>query len=156
MAEQAFAQIGTAGTIANRIVIEVDGAGQPVHVAPGEDGVVGLQPFALDGFSLVADPDGAAIPGGSWNGTTFDPPPAPIEPPRTRFSPLEFMDLFTEDEQLAIVTAAMSSAPIKLWYDRMLAAEWIDTTDPRTTAGVDALVTAGLLASLRADQVLGR
>ena len=71
---------------------------------------------------------------------------APVPPPpQTKFSSLEFLDRFTEAEQLAVVEATLVSAAVKLWYDRLLAADFIDLEDPRTEAGVDALVASGLL-----------
>ncbi len=66
-----------------------------------------------------------------------------------QFTSLEFLDLFTEDEQLAVITAAMQSAQVKRWYDRTLAAMFITLDDPRTEAGLDALVAAGMLTAER-------
>jgi hypothetical protein len=138
----AFALIGQDGTILNRIEVDLDEAGQPTAYEPDE------------GLGLIPDPDGLAHVGGRWSGLGFEPPAEPAIAPR-RYSPLEFMDLFTDEEQLAIVRAATpENAPIKLWYDRMLAAEWITTSDERTAAGVNALVTAGLLTADRAAEIL--
>lgn len=67
---------------------------------------------------------------------------------------LEFLDLFTEAEQLTITTAAMQSAQVKLWYDRTLAAMFITLADPRTEAGLDALVAAGLLTAERKAEIV--
>jgi hypothetical protein len=77
-----------------------------------------------------------------------DPPPAPPAP-SPQFTPLDFLDLFTETEQLAVVKASMTSAPVKLWYDRTLAASFVTLADPRTEAGLNALVDAELLTSAR-------
>lgn len=71
-----------------------------------------------------------------------------------RFSSLEFLDLFAEIEQLAIVEASMQSAPIKLWYDRTLAASFVTVDDPRVSAGLTALVAAGLLTEQRKGEIL--
>lgn len=71
-----------------------------------------------------------------------------------RFVPLEFLDLFTESEQLAVAEAAMASAPVKLWYDRVLAATYITLDDPRVESGLDALVSAGLLSTQRKAAVM--
>ena len=76
----------------------------------------------------------------------------PVYP--TRFSFLEFMDLFTDPEQIAIVNAAMVNAGVKLWYDKALGASYIDRTDQRTIDGVNALVPAGLITSDRAAAIL--
>ena len=72
-------------------------------------------------------------------------PPAPVP----QFTSLQYLDLFTSAEQLAVATAAMENATVKLWYDRMLAASFITLADPRTEAGLNALVTAGLLTAAR-------
>ena len=78
--------------------------------------------------------------------------PAPVYP---QFTSLQFLDLFTEPEQLAVATAAMQSAQVKLWYDRLLAAMFITLADPRTAAGLDALVAMGLLTATRRDEIIG-
>lgn len=65
---------------------------------------------------------------------------------KTQFTSLEFLDRFTEAEQLSVVGATMSSPAIKLWYDRLLAASFIDLQDIRTEAGIDALIDAELIA----------
>ena len=77
--------------------------------------------------------------------------PAPVYP---QFTSLQFLDLFTEPEQLAVATAAMQSAQVKLWYDRLLAAMFITLADPRTADGLTALVGAGLLTAERRDTIL--
>ena len=66
-----------------------------------------------------------------------------------RFVPLEFLDLFTEAEQLAVVQASLSNAAVKLWYDRVLAASYITLDDPRVETGLAALTAAGLLSEER-------
>lgn len=98
------------------------------------------------GKLIQADADGYPI--------LVDPPPAPPAPP-PNFTSLEYLDLFTEAEQLAVATAAMNNAAMKLWYDRMLAANFITLADERTEAGLDALVTAGLLTSARKSAIVG-
>ena len=87
-------------------------------------------------------------------GNTPEPAdPLPPAPPK-QFTSLEFLDLFTEDEQLAFATAAMQSAQVKLWYDRTLAASFITLADSRTEAGLQALVGAGLLTQARKDEIV--
>ena len=71
-----------------------------------------------------------------------------------QFTSLEYLDLFTEAEQLAVVSATMVSAQVKLWYDKMLAAGFITITDPRTVAGLDALVGAGLMTAERKAAII--
>lgn len=73
---------------------------------------------------------------------------------QTQFSSLDFLDHFTQAEQLSVVQATMVSAEVKLWYDRLLAADFVDLTDPRTEAGVDALIMAGLIDPSRKLEIL--
>ena len=82
----------------------------------------------------------------------LNPPSSPA--PLKQFTSLEFLDLFTDEEQLAVATAAMQSAQVKLWYDRTLAASFITLADPRTEAGLNALVTAGLLTAERKAEIV--
>ena len=77
-------------------------------------------------------------------------PPAPV----TVFSSLDFLELFTREEQLAVVSATLVNAQVKLWYDKMLAADFIDLNDPRTTEGITALALAGLITPQRASTIL--
>ena len=79
--------------------------------------------------------------------------PAPPAPPK-QFTSLEYLDLFTEDEQIAVVSATMAVPQVKLWYDKMLAAGFITTADPRTEGGLSALVGAGLLTEARMVEIL--
>ena len=74
--------------------------------------------------------------------------------PKREFTFLEFMDLFTPDEQLAIAGASMQNASIKLWYDRAVGATSIILDDPRTVAGVGVLHGIGLISQSRAGAVL--
>ena len=67
---------------------------------------------------------------------------------------LEFLELFTPAEQVAVVSATMTSPVVKLWYDKMLAAMNITLSDPRTEAGLDALVAAGLLTAERKSEIV--
>lgn len=80
----------------------------------------------------------------------------PIIPaaPKTKFLPLEFLDKFTIDEQMAVVSATMNSVPVKLWYDKLLAASFVDLNDTRTLEGLNALVSAGLLDSSRINEIM--
>jgi hypothetical protein len=73
--------------------------------------------------------------------------------PRSSTS-LQFMDRFTDAEQLAIVTATLASPQVKLWYDRMIAATEIVYKDPRTLGGLQALVAAGLITAARMDEIV--
>lgn len=105
--------------------------------------------FDAEGNEVKIDQIGI-IPDASW---TIEKPPEPYVP-RTQFTSLEFLDRFTEEEQLTVVQATMQSAAVKLWYDRLLAASFVDLEDPRTEAGIDALISAGLIAADRKAALL--
>jgi len=78
----------------------------------------------------------------------------PTLPPPGQFSSLAYLDLFTETEQLQVVTATMQSAQVKLWYDKMLAAEYITLADVRTEQGLAVLVSLSLLTPERKAQII--
>ena len=79
--------------------------------------------------------------------------PLPPPPPK-QFTSLEYLALFTESEQLAVVSATMAVPQVKLWYDKMLAAGYVTSADSRTEGGLVALVGAGLLTEARKVEIL--
>ena len=87
-------------------------------------------------------------------GTVIDPADPAPPPAAPRFTSLEFLDLFTDAEQITVATAAMQHATVKLWYDKMLAAAYITLDDPRTEQGLSSLVAAGLLSAQRKTEVV--
>lgn len=80
--------------------------------------------------------------------------PTPPAPPATSCTPLQFIDRFTEAEQLAVVSATLAVPQVKLWYDKLIAATEVVFADPRVAAGLDALVAAGLLTQARSEAIL--
>lgn len=83
-----------------------------------------------------------------------DPDYVPPEPEYPQFTALEMLDLFTEQEQLAVVSATMAVPEVKLWYDRLIAATFVAYEDPRTEGGLQALVDAGLLTPQRKAEIV--
>lgn len=75
-------------------------------------------------------------------------------PPKTVFTSLEFRDLFTINEQLAIRESQLTDMEVGLVYDMMLSAQNIDISDPRTVQGMDLLVSKGLITNERRDEIL--
>lgn len=75
-------------------------------------------------------------------------------PPKTVFTSLEFRDLFTINEQLAIRESQLTDMEVGLVYDMMLSAQSIDISDPRTVQGMDLLVAKGLITNERRDEIL--
>lgn len=64
------------------------------------------------------------------------------------------LDLFTQDEQLAVVTATMTDPVVKLMYDRLLGAAFLTYEDPETERGLQLLVAKGLLTQERKVQIV--
>ena len=69
-------------------------------------------------------------------------------------TPLQFLDLFTQQEQLAVVTAAKNYPQLQLWYDRLLAAQEVLQDDVRVAEGLDALIAGGLITADRKSVIL--
>lgn len=80
-------------------------------------------------------------------------PPAP-DPIYPQFTALEMLDLFTEAEQISVAEATMAVPKVKLWYDRLIAATFVSYEDPRTEAGLNALVQAELLDPGRKSEIV--
>lgn len=113
-----------------------------------------LPPDDLSSYVEVPD---EVEEGWHYDGSTFTKPapsPEAIKQQPMKLSFLQFMDLFTGDEQLAIAGAAMTDVPTKLWYDRAVGAQFIDLGDERLAAGIQALVDAKLLTAARRTRVL--
>lgn len=118
----------------------------------------GAWPFPEQHAIEIPDGVGVAI-GDSGDPATWPAPvvsPEPPSPPTVKapLTPLQFFDRFTDEEQLAIVTATMQVPQVKLWYDKLIAATSVVEEDPRLATGLDALVAFGLLAAERRAMVL--
>lgn len=133
----------------------------PAQESPRENGV-----FIAPENALKGEPTIPALEGkdrywvdGDWiyvdiakDEVKEEQPTTPVI--KTQFTSLEFLDRFNENEQLAVVTATLANPAIKLWYDRLLAASYIDLADQRTEAGIDALIAAELIAPDRKDALM--
>lgn len=80
-------------------------------------------------------------------------PPEPEPAPERTYSPLEFLDLFTEDEQLAATVQKQTNPHISLWFDRLIAAGFVRKSDPRVPAGLDAMVTVEVITPQRKEEI---
>lgn len=130
--------------------------GRVVEIIPGIEGVAIGERFVREIVeALVACPEGVGE-GWTYDGSEFAPPEpsGPVAGPQRQFTFLEFMDLFTEAEQMTLVEASMTFPSIKLWYDKAVGASYIDLDDPRTRAGIQALVDEGLITAERKVSVI--
>ncbi|MBL4754784.1 MAG: hypothetical protein JKY52_14465 [Flavobacteriales bacterium] len=85
------------------------------------------------------------VPDSSW---TNEPPTVVV----TRMSSLTFLDRFTGTEQDAVISSTILD--VKKIYGRMMGADFIDTTDTDTIAGVDGLIAYGLVDSSHKATIL--
>jgi hypothetical protein len=72
-----------------------------------------------------------------------------------KLSKLEFRNLFTFEELIAIEEAAISDAGVRVLKDNQALAEFINLTDQNTIVGISYLVSKNLLSRERANQILG-
>ena len=64
------------------------------------------------------------------------------------------LDLFTQAEQLEVVTATMADPMVKLMYDRLLGAAYLTYEDPETEQCLSLLVSKGLLTPERKSAIV--
>lgn len=76
------------------------------------------------------------------------------EIPSTRLTKLDYMNRFTDAELATIYATAKQSPAVEVWLEKFKLSEFVDTADPRTVAGVQALESAGLIAAGRANEIL--
>ena len=65
----------------------------------------------------------------------------------------EFMGLFSDEEKLALASAAMHNAQVKLWYDTAMGGPQMSLDHPHVTNGLEFMVSQGLLTQERADAI---
>ena len=98
----------------------------------------------------------------NWNpltieGVTVIDEPEPIvehQPVIKSWTPLEFIEQFTDEEQLTVKTLAMSNAQIGLWYDKLLASQVVVANDERLLTGLQALVDAKVISKEKINTIL--
>jgi hypothetical protein len=72
----------------------------------------------------------------------------------TKLSKLDFLDRFSVEERVTIRTAAKQNGVVQDYLELLNAAQEVNLASERTTAGVNALEAAGLLAEGRASEIL--
>lgn len=90
----------------------------------------------------------------AWCAAGNTPVQLPPPPVVRTMAPLEFLELFTQEEQVAVAAAAMQNPMVNLWWTKMFGATYVDFADPRLVQGLQALVDVGLLTSERMAEVL--
>ena len=76
--------------------------------------------------------------------------PAPLG----QISKLAYMDRFADAELEGIHGAAKVSLAVEVWLEKFKLAEFIDLSDPRTLAGLQALEANGLIGPGRSLEIL--
>lgn len=79
---------------------------------------------------------------------------SPKIPPRRIGEFREFMQLFTDEEQLSIIGATLQNVNVKRWYDTAMGGATFSLDHPQTEYGLSVLVTAGLLTNKRKSDIL--
>ena len=79
---------------------------------------------------------------------------APVVAPAIPWSKKEFLLKFTPAEYAAISAAAKVDSTIDYYWTLFMVAENVLRTDPATIGGINALESAGLLATGRAAEIL--
>lgn len=71
----------------------------------------------------------------------------------TKMTRLAFLNRL-DPELEAIYAAAQSVIRIKIFIDKVLAAEFIDLTDEKTVEGMGALIAGGFITQERSDEIM--
>lgn len=95
---------------------------------------------------------------GAWTVETIPKPVLPEPEPIPLAWPIYVgnakLDLFTPEEQLAVVTATMTDPVVKLMYDRLLGAAYLTYEDPETERGLAVLVDKELITPERKAEIV--
>lgn len=105
---------------------------------------------------LDADVDGyigRLLAGWLEAGGVIAPYEAPAPAPKS-WTPLEFMELFSEEERIAIRALARQNPQIEDWLDLLRASSAVEANDDRTQQGLAAMVQVGVLTQERVTAIL--
>jgi hypothetical protein len=111
-----------------------------------EDRVLAVQWNGQESTRVAACDEISSI---SWN-YAVEAPPAPV-----RYTSYEFLLRFTPQERAAFRAAAMTDPLVADFQQLATAAQQVISNDPNTVAGMNYLVSVGLLAQQRANEILG-
>lgn len=77
----------------------------------------------------------------------------PVTAPH-RLTQTQFVGRFTDAEATAVLVASDGNTSLRLFWQKMMMASWINLEDPATQAGINALEIAGLINAGRAKKIL--
>ena len=106
----------------------------------------------------ILDTVGATM-GWTYDGTNFiapPPPPAPPAPTSIYITAYAYASRFTQAERVAIRTAGQTNIQVQDYLEmlNLLVNNGVNLLDPQLAIDVNALETAGLIATGRAAQIL--
>ena len=83
-------------------------------------------------------------------------PDRPIEPPprNTILTRLQFRNLFTDSEKVAIYQLAESNIQVKIWLDDVTNSEFIELFSEQTVSGIQGLKLMGVLTQELVNEIL--
>lgn len=79
--------------------------------------------------------------------------PVSVPTPK-QFTPLEYMDLFTDEVLIAIEIAAETDPVLRVLLRKQQSASYILLTDPRTIQGMQLLVAKSLITQTEYDEIM--
>lgn len=121
---------------AGTVTRDIDG----ILVAPAQD------PNAPEYLEYVAWVNQGNSP------SILDEPIAEVGP--RLLTKLEYMERFTDEELGTIFTVAKQSVAVEVWLEKFKLASEINLDDPRILGGLQALESAGILATGRAMEII--
>ena len=130
-------------------VSRADKSGDPAWIEISDEqyaqALAGMQSgkiVSIDGGFALVDPPTPAP----------EEPPAPEPEPSTILSSREYLTRFTNAEYAAVRSS--DSIDLHRAYDSLIAAQYIDLTDPAVSIGLDLMIGAGIIDADRKDELL--